>query len=612
MALGEAFVNVRADLKPFAKDVEKGVKEILRAVEKRLVADGQFGRMIGESVRRHTSDGVSSGLEDGFSRGAKKATRESLSTFKKFFAVLGDFADDGLSALPSEVKAAIVIGVVAAAAVVAPLLAGAISGAITAGASLGVVGIGIAFASQFRVVEDQFTALGRRLLSGLRDASSVFIVPLRDAGAAILGAFTAVGDQIGRIFGQAALQVKPLTAALTGFVTQLLPGIQIAVEKARPLIEAMAKILPKLGRDIAEAFAILGDGSAEAVVGLRNMFAVIGVLIVATASIIRALADTYFWMRVVSAFAGGDFQLAFALLEERERNLTLASGQLTDAQKPLGTALGKTAAAAKAAELAISGLVSEQMRGINATLDYEAAIDSLQKSIKEGNKDFRETTENGRENLRFVQQAILGAAARRDAEIAVAIENGRSTATIEANYKRQVDAIETAIGKNRAQGAALQEMFRIAREGPDKVTIEVSTPGLTTATQNWKNFGAAVRSAIRTMNDAALKYLNSPSGLQTAVQKYANGGIVSSPTLGLVGEAGYKEAVIPDPAVMPQRAMELSNKFGLTSMIADALGAGKTIVNVFIGSQRLEEIADYRIGLNNTMQAQSLAYGPRP
>jgi hypothetical protein len=154
-------------------------------------------------------------------------------------------------------------------------------------------------------------------------------------------------------------------------------------------------------------------------------------------------------------------------------------------------------------------------------------------------------------------------------------------------------------------------MFDIARNGPKKVEIEVSTPGLTAATERWKSLGKAIKDAISRSVSAGIKYLTG-SGLQTAVQKYANGGIVSAPTMGLIAEAGYKEAVIPDPAVMPGRAMELSNRFGLTSMIADALGAGQTIVNVFIGQQRLEEIADYRIAANNTLQAQSLAYGPRP
>lgn len=611
VALGEAFVNVRADLKPFAKDVEKGVKEILRAVEKRLVADGRFGQSISRHLQQQTSDGISEGIDDGFDRGMKRGTRRALTTAQKFFAAIGDFADDGLSALPSEVKAALVIGVVAAGAVIGPLLAGFISAAVTAGVGLGVAGLGILLATQFRVVQTQFKALGRDLLDELRDSAQVFINPLLESAVTVKSVFSGLKETIDRIFAQAALSIAPLTKALTGFLANLLPGLEVVATKMRPLIETLAVALPKLATDIGTALAILADGAPEATVALKDMLSVIGVLIITTAGLIRALSDLYFWMRVIFAASIGDMAGALQLVAERENAARLASGQLTDGLDPLNTQLSDTAVEARAAALAISALVTEELRGVNATLDYEAAIDNLQKSIKEGNKDFRETTENGRANLRFVQQAIIGAAQRRDAEIKVAIENGRSTDTIEANYRRQIDSIEQAIGKNRAQGQSLKDMFEIARNGPKKVEVEVTTPGLASATQRWREFGTAIRTAIRNATGAAVRYLNG-SGLQTAVQKYANGGIVGSPTVGLIGEAGYKEAVIPDPAVMPQRAMELSNKFGLTSMIADALGAGKTVVNVFIGSQRLEEIADFRIQQSNSYQAQSLAYGPRP
>lgn len=619
VALGEAFINVRADLKPFAKDVEKGVKEILRAVEKRLTADGQFGRTIGENIRKQTSDGVSSGLEEGFDRGARRGSKKALSTSQKFFAALADFADDGLSAIPGKVKAGILIGVLAAAAVIAPLLGGFISAAITSGIGIGVIGLGVALASQFRVVQDQFTAVGRSILDSLRESATVFINPLQAAGGFIIDEFNKVGDVIDRIFGQAALSLRPLTTAITGLVTEMLPGISVAVQKARPLIEALAVALPKLGRDFAAAFAILADGSPQAVVALRDLLNVIGTLIIVTATFIRGLSDLYFWMRVIGEAKNGDMASAMTLIAEREEAARLASGQLTDGLSPLNDALGDTAAEAMAARLAIADLVTQQLRGVDATLDYEAAIDDLRASIKEGNKDFRETEANGRTNLRLVEQAITGAARIRDAEISKAVETGRSTDAIEADYRRQIDAIEKAIGKNKAQGESLKEMFRIAREGPDRVDVEVTTPGLPAATTRMNNFAGAIRRAISAIIAAGVAASQAPnfgSGINSIIgggaKKYANGGIVNTPTMGLIGEAGYKEAIIPDPAVMPGRAMELSNSFGLTSMIADALGAGKTIVNVFIGQQRLEEIADYRIQQNNTFQAQSLAYGPRP
>jgi hypothetical protein len=606
VALGEAFVNVRADLKPFAKDLEKGLKQILASAEKRIIADAGTGRGLQAALSKKTSDGVSEGLEDGFRRGSKKGFKESLSAGEKFFAALADFADDGLSAIPGKVKAGILIGVLAAAAVAAPFLAGVISAAITTGIGLGVIGLGIALASQFREVENQFTAVGRNLLDRLRDAAVPFIEPLIAAGEQIMDTFDEIEDSIKRTFGQAAIAVEPLTRALTGFVRELMPGVEAAVRRARPLIEALATALPELGRDLATAFRILADGSPEAALALRDLLAALGELIIFTAAFIRGLTEMWYWMRVVAATAAGDLGTAFFLIAQREQDAALASGQLTGELEDVDTALGGAATEAYAARNAISALLKVQLSSLDATIAYEQAIDDLSKSIREGNKDFDVRSEKGRDNLRLVENAITSAGRQRDVELERASATGRSVDDINAAYQREIATIEKVIGKNAAQSASLKQVFIDAKALPDDVAVEVKTPGLNAAlnglgklkTAISKFFGAGISVAI-----------NSQGGFQSANQ-HALGTITSGPELALIGEAG-REAVIPDPAKMPGRAMELSNKFGLTSMIANALGAGQTVVNVFIGQQRLEEIADYRISYNNQMQAMAMAQGPR-
>lgn len=618
MALGEAFVNVHADLKPFAKDLEKGIKAILRAAEQQIRKDPALGRALAENLRGGLKGGISSGIEDGTDEGAKKGTKKALTGFRKFFAILGDFADDGLSALPSEVKAALVLGVVSAGVAIAPLLAGVISASITAGAGLAITGIGIALAARFRVVQDQFTALGRELLDRFTNASRFFIGPLLDAGAAISTTFADLGDQIDRIFGQAALAVKPLTTALTGFVQELLPGIQVAVEKARPLIEVLAVALPQLGADLATTFAILADGSSKSAVALGDIISAIGTLLIFTAGLIRLLSDLYYWLRVVAAVMSHDTTAAIILLTEEERRAAQASGQLTDAQAPLDTALGRTAAEAEAARLAISDLVTEQLRGVNATLDYEQAIDDLQKSIKNGNRDFRETEENGRRNLRLVEAAITGATRQRDADIARALQSGQSTDQIEANYLREISALEKVIGKDVKQQDALKDLFRVAREGPKQVDVTVTTPGLPGATERVLNFNGALRKAVASLlaaGVAAAKAPNFAAGIGSLVgggtRRYAQGGIATKPTSAVIAEAGYSEAVIPDPRVKPARAMHLADQFGLTSLIADTMRGAAQVINVFVGNDRLAQYVDYRIGYSNAVNATAMAQGPR-
>jgi hypothetical protein len=606
VALGEAFVNVRADLKPFAKDLEKGLKTILAAAERKIVADGSTGRGIQAALHKKTEDGVSEGLEEGFAKGMRRGTKEALTTGQKFFAALADFADDGLSAIPGKVKAAILVGVITAAAVAAPFIAGVLSAAITTAVGTGVIAGGIFLAAQFAEVQDQFKALGRGILADLRDEASVFIKPLVRAGELIQESFNRVRDTIGRTFGQAARDVEPLTKALTGFIEEILPGIETAVRNVRPLIEALAVSLPKLGRDIGTAFALISTTSPEAAVALRDFLSIVGALIITMFEFVAALTEVYFWLRVIGAAATGDTVQIFALFAQRNRDAALASGQLTSELETQNLALGQTAQEANAAALAISNLLKAQLKGLDATIDYEQAIDDLAKAINEGNKSFDVREEKGRANLRLVETAVQSAARQRDQEIADMQRTGRSIEEIDAKYQAEIATIEKLTGKNATQNQSLKDLFATARSAPGEVEIEVKTPGLQAALAGFRQLAAA---AVRAAQ-AAVNAINQSSGLQTTKQ-YAAGDIVTRPTVGLIAEAGYAEAVIPDPAVMPARAMELSTKFGLTSMIADALGGAKQAVNVYIGAKRLEEVVDYRIGYNNQLQAQQLAYGPR-
>lgn len=611
MALGEAFINVRADLKPFAKDLEKGLKRILLAAEKKIAAEGNFGRDLGASLHKNTRDGVSDGIEEGSDRGMRRGSKKALTQGQKFFAGLADFADDGLSAIPAHVKAGLLIAIIAAAAAAAPFVGGVLAAAITGAIGTAVVAGGIALAARLKVVQDQFKAVGRDILNDLTVRAEVFVDPLLRAGESLRNEFKQDGDLISIIFAEAAKDVEPLTEAITGLVHELLPGIEISLRKARPLIEALAQALPQLGRDLTEAFRIIADAGPEAALALRDLLGIIGSLIITTAAFINILAKLWYWMRIIGAVSSGDFAKGMGLIAQHQNDAYLASGQLSGGlEGDLNPALGKTAEEARVAALAISDLVTAQLKGLDATLDYEQAIDDLADSIHKGNKSFDEREQKGRDNLRLVAAAVSGAARQRDQEIADMQRTGRSIEEIDAKYQAEITTIEKLTGKNATQNQSLKDLFATARAAPGDVEVAVKTPGLDDAISGFNRLSAAIRGAVSSFIKAGALHITGSKGLQTAKQ-YAAGDIVSSPTLGVIAEAGYAEAVIPDPAVMPQRAMELSNKFGLTAMIAKTLGAGQPIVNVFIGQQRLEEIADFRISYNNQQQAMAMAQGPR-
>lgn len=606
MALGEAFVNVRGNLTPFAKDVEKGVKAILAQAEKRIAADPSLGKAIGEKLKNETGRGASDGLEEGFERGVKKGGKKALNAGSKFFAAFADFADDGLSAIPPQAKAAIFLGLLTGAAAAAPLIGAVISAAVTGGVAGAVAGLGIALAFQLKDVQDTFLSVGRDILGRLRSAATVFVVPLKDAAGELLATFNRIESGIGTVFSGSADLIAPLTTAVTGLVENLIPGLESSVRGARPLFAALETSLPRLGDDLARTLDTFAASGPQAATGLRDFLKIVGALAITTAQWTSALANAYYWVRVIGEVVAGDVNGAISIYAQRANDAALASEDFTQkGLAELNPALGKTAAEAKAAALAISDLLKEELKGVNASINYQQALDDLRLSLKENGKEFRVTEEVGRANLRLVESAITAAAEQRDAEIVRAQETGRSIDDINAAYQREINKIQEVIGKNITQDGTLKTLFATARNAPKEVAISVTAPGIEAVIGRFKTLGQSILDAL---NKAKTK--DNPSGYPK-VSGYSAGAILNEPTMGLVAEAGYAEAIIPDPTVKPQRALELSNQFGLTSLIADTLGRGTTIVNVSIGNEQLARYIDGRISYSNIVNATAMAQGPR-
>jgi phage-related protein len=89
----------------------------------------------------------------------------------------------------------------------------------------------------------------------------------------------------------------------------------------------------------------------------------------------------------------------------------------------------------------------------------------------------------------------------------------------------------------------------------------------------------------------------------------ANGGLITSPTLAIVGEAG-KEAVIP--MSNPAKAEQVARETGLLSMLGSRVGHSEMPnVKVYLGTREITDILDVRIDNKLDSQANELAYGTR-
>lgn len=109
----------------------------------------------------------------------------------------------------------------------------------------------------------------------------------------------------------------------------------------------------------------------------------------------------------------------------------------------------------------------------------------------------------------------------------------------------------------------------------------------------------AITSAIKTAIgwlDSLLGKSKSVPGAQAAIDavrganapKYASGGLVTAPTLAMVGEGGSPEAIIPMGS--PGQARSVARRTGLLSMLGSAAGGWAGTVHVYLGSREITDI----------------------
>jgi len=166
--LGEAFIEVRGDLRPFTRDLDKELEKVVNAFEKRL------SKSVTDGLKDIDKTGSDSGekLGDGISGGLKRKLGDKHKS--PWLNIVGAFAsalDDGISALPTELKAAIVFGIIAA----LPIISGALAGAISAAVGLGLAGIGAFIAFQYEEVRERGALLAENLRLLFIDIASPFV-----------------------------------------------------------------------------------------------------------------------------------------------------------------------------------------------------------------------------------------------------------------------------------------------------------------------------------------------------------------------------------------------------------------------------------------------------
>lgn len=174
--------------------------------------------------------------------------------------------------------------------------------------------------------------------------------------------------------------------------------------------------------------------------------------------------------------------------------------------------------------------------------------------------------------------------------------------------------IRTAIGKltdffkSKDGKAALDAMIKLAGLfGSAMIWVASQVGRVYRGLRDLKNMAESAKRAIGRLIETAVWWKN--QGLDIpGVPFFADGGVVTRPTLGVIGEAGPEVVV---PLNNPGRARELMQETGLVDLAAGMGGDGETQVIVYLGTEQITDILDKRIVKGFQQQGRRLAQGVR-
>lgn len=603
MALGRAFIEVHADLKPFKKSLGTEVGRIVKETQKAV--DKAVSEASGKATKGRKGGGFSikpkldtSGADKdakGFFNRFRKASKDA---FEKIGGDIGNAITNSQDVRNAAIGIAATVGVL-----ISPAIAAMIAGTITAALGTAGIGAGIALAFQDTRIKSAAQVMWKAVMGGLDKAASVFIVPVQKAVDTIGVAFIRFMPRIERIFQGLAPYVDDLAAGVSGFLDAVGPGLEAAFGNSGPFIQILAEYLPVIGDAIGYFFQQISE-SEGARAGLVLFFQMLGDLIVYSADFITFLSDAFgrfvkFATPALSALqALGIIGIPSGILldlEEMSHAMDIAQQSATGAGGGMQILHDKTASTAeKTRDLntSLNEFFGASLSASNAAISYEAALDGVSSSLRDNGKNININTAKGRENVTAVNNAVTAAIAARDAKIK---ETGSVT---EANkvYATQISRLQAVLHKAGLTDAQIATLIGTYKKIPPAVATDVSAPGLSSALAQAIRLNAeydALRAKART-NPAG------KGGDFTGVGGHADGGIVRREQLSWVGEGNKPEAIIP--LTNPKRAAQVMNEAGLSGF-----GGGTIVVQMVLDGKVIDE----RVVRVNQAQARKFQQQPR-
>lgn len=356
----------------------------------------------------------------------------------------------------------------AAAGAAAPGIAGIIAGAVVGGVGIGGVVGGMAIASKHADVQKAGTQLGDTLKTVLQRSAISFVPATVGALGDVRSEILSMEDDFEHVFASASRYVKPLTAGVTGFAKNLMPGVKDAVDQAGPIIDEVSSWGPRLGTTLSNIFSDFSDNAAEGSRALGTFFTVADYGLKTVGFLGNALTETYgFIDRGTAMLTGNTAAMAKYAAEEiraREGGDDFAAG-LENLLNKLGGYGEKVETAAQKNErllASFNGLTNAAASSRAATMDFEAGLDELTASVQRNGTTMDVGSAKGRAN-RQVIEGLIGAADRAGqaaenralAEGASAEVAAAAGAKMRSTYIRDLEAAARKANLSKSAVAAM-------------------------------------------------------------------------------------------------------------------------------------------------------------
>jgi hypothetical protein len=606
MSLGEAFVEVHADLRPFARDLRQNTPPIVKEFERQL--NGAVGRAMGTDTEKHGRD-----AGDKLSRGLKNSLTHQFKSKNAFIVIASTLAgalDDGISALPTEVKAAIVAGILAA----SPLVLGALGAAVSAALGVGLAGIGILLASQFESVQKRAVEFGRNVRTQLVEAATAFGPAIISALGTAETRISLMRGRLDQIFNTSSTFLEPLAQGVLDAIEKIIDAIAGSLDKIKPFIDELGAGIAILGDAIADAFTILLATGEDGQKAFRDLVGLVAVAIVSVASLVFVFAKLYGLLRnIIIAIANlaGPFTVVFGVLkrffDEMDKRSNVSKSFINTNTDMEGSFTGLIKAtdgetdALKEYRDAIEAASNAAKNQLELSIAWEESLDRISESLRKNGKTLDITTEKGRENATAFMNALKIA---EDAAVQRVRRGEQTGEQAAASYDLEIAKLRELAHQAGVSDQKFNELFdQIILTGQLRISstevgVDDLAGALGIAGEEAKELYATLQLILNLRRSIG-------AGAVAGVRNFAAGGIHYMPEIIRVAEAGPEVTI---PLTRPARAAQLLQESGLASSLA---GGGPSQILVFVGNEQLDSRTVRIVERNNNVQARNLSQGPR-